>query len=109
MNYTFSKTLQTFTNHSAYINHVRKYCLINNLSIMDTLYREYCDTHGEHHCPHCNKITEYINCTKGFKEYCYTSECYKIYVKNNWHIYKMFREKTYIDPYDNKEYKTSFK
>lgn len=108
MNYTFSKTSQTFTNPTAYINHVRSYCRVNNLSTTDELYREYCETHGEHYCPHCNKVTEYINCTIGFREYCYTPECYKIYVKNNWHIYRMFCEKSYIDPYDNKEYKTSF-
>ena len=105
MQYTFSKTSKSFESFRSFLNHVRAYCKQNNANVETVLYVEYCDQFGKTECKHCGEETEYQGYAKGFKDRCYTPDCYESFVKNNLERYENCARSTpYVDPYDDKSY-----
>lgn len=108
-NFLFYKTNKSFNNFKSFNNHVRSYAKRNGLNLSQLLKENYDILfRNTNLCIHCGCECEYINYTLGYKNPCYSSECYRTFVESNKEYFYNQTGKFYYDLYDNKQYNCPF-
>ena len=108
--YTFYKTNRSFSTFTALRNHIRTYAIKNNLELLHVLkdnYDHFC-SEEEKICVHCKSKCQYMGYKQGYKNPCFSVECYTNFVNSNRDYYSKQLELEYYDLYDDNTYYCSF-
>lgn len=108
--YTFYKTNRSFFSFTALRNHINSYAKKNSLDLNNLLkenYDYYCSLEDKT-CIYCKKPCVYNGYHKGYKNPCFSPECYKNFVDNNIEYYSKQLGLSYFDLYDNSNYGCAF-
>ena len=99
-----------YDNFKSMLNVARGYAKEKGIdlnSYLKTLYDEN-NPNCSKTCSRCGADTEYISYTKGYKQCCYSKECYKNFILRNEEYYSNLPANSFVDLYDGRAHEIAF-